>query len=96
MQIREVAVTNRLGLHAQACAKIVQAASRFPCDVSLVVHGRRASGRSIISVMLLSAGAGNVVRLEIDGPEERRAVRELAELIASGFGEGQWAGQPAG
>lgn len=88
MQIREVTVTNALGLHARAGAKIVDAASRFPCTVSLVAKGRRASARSIVAIMLLSASAGTLVQLEADGPEEAAAVREIAALFTNGFGEG--------
>jgi len=87
MQIKEVTVTNALGLHARASAKIVDAASRFPCTVSLVAKGRRASARSIVALMLLSASAGTLVQLEADGPEEAAAVREIASLFSDGFGE---------
>jgi phosphocarrier protein HPr len=87
MQIYEVAITNRLGLHARACAKIVAIASRFHCNTSIVVKGRRASARSIIAVMLLSASFGTTVRLEVDGPEEDLALREIAALFHDGFGE---------
>jgi phosphocarrier protein HPr len=87
MRIEEVTVTNRLGLHARACAKVVEVASRFHCEVSLSVGGRRASARSIIAVMLLSASVGSVVRLEVDGPDEARAMREVAALFLDGFGE---------
>ena len=87
MQIREVTVTNTLGLHARASAKIVEVASRFPCTVSLVAKGRRASARSIVALMLLSASAGTLVQLEADGPEEATAVREIATLFSDGFAE---------
>ena len=87
MQTRELAITNRLGLHARACARIVQIASRFRCNVSLVVKGRRASARNIVAVMLLTASVGSTVRLETDGPDEVAAMREIAALFHDGFGE---------
>jgi phosphocarrier protein HPr len=87
MQIHEVAVTNRSGLHARACAKIVHIATRFRCEVSLIVNGRRANARNIIAVLLLSASVGSLVRVEIDGPDEAGAMREIAALFHSGFGE---------
>src|SRR4030095_4969777 len=70
MQTRIVAITNPLGLHARACARIVHIASRFRSNVSLVVKGRRGSARNIVAVMLLTASVGSTVRLEIDGPDE--------------------------
>jgi phosphocarrier protein len=87
MQVQELTVTNRLGLHARACSKIVEAASRFRSNVSLTVRGHRASARSIVALMLLSASVGNVVRLEVDGPDEGRAMREIAGLFVDRFGE---------
>ncbi len=87
MQTRELPIANRLGLHARACAKIVQIASRFQCQVSLVVRGRRASARNIVAVMLLTASVGTMVRLETDGPDEVAAMKEIAALFHDGFGE---------
>jgi len=87
MQIQEVAISNRLGLHARACAKIVQITSRFPCEVWITAKGRRASARNVLAVMLLSASVGTVVRLEADGPGEAGAMREITALFQSGFGE---------
>jgi len=87
MQMQEVSISNRLGLHARACAKIVQVASRFPCDFWITAKGRRASARNILAVMLLSASLGTVVRLEADGPGEVGAMREISALFQNGFGE---------
>ena len=87
MQIHEIAIINRLGLHARACAKIVNVASRFCCDVSIAVKDRRASARSIVALMLLSASVGTTVRVEVDGPEEAVAIREITALFQDGFGE---------
>ena len=87
MQTRLVAITNPLGLHARACARIVHIASRFRSNVSLVVKGKRASARNIVAVMLLTASVGTTVRLEIDGPDEAEAMRAIAALFHDGFGE---------
>jgi phosphocarrier protein HPr len=87
MKTRMIAITNRLGLHARACARIVHIASRFRSNVSLVVKGKRASARNIVAVMLLTASVGTTVRLEIDGPDEAEAMRAIAALFHDGFGE---------
>ena len=87
MQTRSIAITNRHGLHARPCARIVILAGRFRSNVSLVVRGRRASARNIVAVMLLTATVGTTVRLEIDGPDEVEAMREIAALFHDGLGE---------
>ncbi len=86
MQILEVAVTDRQGLHARTCARLVRIASRFRCEVSLIVRDRRASARSIIAMMLLAASVGTTVRLEVDGPDEVDAMQEIAALFDAGGG----------
>lgn len=87
MQTHSVSIVNRLGLHARACARIVHIASRFRSNVSLVVKGKRASARNIVAVMLLTASVGTTVRIEVDGPDEVEAMREVAALFHDGFGE---------
>lgn len=87
MLTRVVSIINPLGLHARACAKLVHIASRFRSNVSLVVRGRRASARNIVAVMLLTASVGATVRVEVEGPDEVEAMREIAALFHDGFGE---------
>jgi phosphocarrier protein len=87
MLTRVVSIVNPLGLHARACAKLVHIASRFRSNVSLVVRGRRASARNIVAVMLLTASVGATVRVEVEGPDEAEAMREIAALFHDGFGE---------
>jgi len=82
MQIREIEITSPHGLHARACARIVQIASRFRCDVSLVHGVRRASARSIVAVMLLSAAVGTTLRVETDGPDELAAMSAIVSLLS--------------
>jgi phosphocarrier protein HPr len=85
MQTREIEITNRDGLHARACARIVQVASHFRCSVSLISGVRRASGHSIVAVMLLAAAVGTTIRVETDGPDEMAAMNAMVSLLNDGL-----------
>ena len=85
MQSRAIAITNPLGLHARACARIVQVASRFRCKVSLVNGVRRASAHSIVAVMLLAGAVGTTIVVETDGPDEIAAMVAIVSLIRDGL-----------
>ena len=86
MQIREIEITHRLGLHARACARIVELASRFRCNVALVCRRRRASARNIVEMMLLAGAFGSMVRVETDGPDESAAMAAIVRLLKDGLG----------
>ncbi|HKU85694.1 MAG TPA: HPr family phosphocarrier protein [Casimicrobiaceae bacterium] len=85
MQTREIPITNPLGLHARACARIVQVASRFRCKVSLANGVRRASAHSIVAVMLLAGAVGTTIIVETDGPDEIAAMVAIVSLIRDGL-----------
>jgi phosphocarrier protein len=87
MQTLDIGITNRLGLHARAAAQIVRLASQFRCNVWLIVNGRRASGRSMVAVMMLAASVGTTITLETNGPDEAAAMVAMVQLIGQGFGE---------
>lgn len=84
---REVEITNKLGLHARASAKLTQVAGRFESDVWLSRNGRRVNAKSIMGVMMLAAAKGSSVVLEADGPDEEAAMAAVTALIASRFEE---------
>ena len=88
MQQRELTIVNRLGLHARAAAKLVTLCSRYVSSVVIAVNGRRANGRHMIAILLLSASMGAKVSLQIAGPDEVEAMAALTRLISNGFGEG--------
>jgi phosphocarrier protein len=89
MQQREVEIVNRLGLHARASAKLTQLAAKYQSNVMMARNGRKVNAKSIMGVMMLAAGKGARVTLEIDGPDETEAMDAIAALIADCFGEGQ-------
>lgn len=82
-------ISNKLGLHARASAKLTKLAGSFPCDVWLSKGERRVNAKSIMGVMMLAAGMGAEVVVETDGPNEAQAMQELLELINDKFGEGE-------
>lgn len=84
---RELTVSNRLGLHARATAKLVQALSGFRCNATLAAKGREVNAKSIMGVMLLAAGQGTPVIVRIDGEDEAVAMETVAALFERRFDE---------
>ena len=84
-----VTISNKLGLHARASAKLSKLAGSFPCEVWLSRNDRRINAKSIMGVMMLAAGLGAEVELETDGPQEQEAMDALLSLIHDKFGEGE-------
>jgi phosphocarrier protein len=82
-------ISNKLGLHARASAKLTKLAGSFPCEVWMSRNGRRINAKSIMGVMMLAAGLGSEVELETDGPQEQEAMDALRALIDDKFGEGE-------
>ncbi len=81
-------IVNTLGLHARAATKLVQLASRFPCDVELARDDQAANGKSVMGVLLLCGSQGTVHRRPRDRATKRRSAwTAIGELIANRFGE---------
>ncbi len=85
---RNITITNKLGLHARAAAKLVTTASAYEADVRVRKDGREVSGKSIMGVMMLAAACGSTITLIAEGPDAEQALDELEALIRDQFGEG--------
>ncbi|MDH4396372.1 MAG: HPr family phosphocarrier protein [Limnobacter sp.] len=86
---QEISISNKLGLHARASVKLTKMASSFQSDIWISKGGRRVNAKSIMGVMMLAAGLGSTVTLEIEGSDEKEAMTALAELFEDKFGEGE-------
>jgi phosphocarrier protein HPr len=86
---RAVTISNKLGLHARASAKLTKLAGGYRCDVHLSRNGRRVNAKSIMGVMMLAAGIGAEIEIETDGVDEQAASDAIVALIDDKFGEGQ-------
>jgi phosphocarrier protein len=84
-----VTISNKLGLHARASAKLTKLAGSFKCNVHLARNGRRVNAKSIMGVMMLAAGLGVEIEIETDGHDELAAMQALRELFEARFGEGE-------
>ena len=82
-------ISNKLGLHARASAKLTKLAGSFPCEVWISRGERRVNAKSIMGVMMLAAGLGATVELETNGADEQAAMDALLAMIADKFGEGE-------
>jgi phosphocarrier protein HPr len=82
-------ISNKLGLHARASAKLTKLAGSFPCEVWMSRGDRRVNAKSIMGVMMLAAGIGSEVAIETSGEREQEAMDAILALIADKFGEGE-------
>jgi phosphocarrier protein HPr len=84
-----ITISNKLGLHARASAKLTKMAGSFPCEVWMARGERRVNAKSIMGVMMLAAGMGIDVMVETNGEQEQEAMTALVALINDKFGEGE-------
>jgi len=84
---KDIAVINRLGLHARPAAMFVRIASRYRCEVWVAKEGEEVNGKSIMGLMTLAAGQGSKLHLRCEGPDAEKAMTDLEELINARFHE---------
>ncbi len=84
-----ITISNKLGLHARASAKLTKLASGFRSEVFISRGDRRVNAKSIMGVMMLAAGMGTELRIDVSGDDEQAALAALLSLIQDKFGEGQ-------
>ena len=82
-------IQNELGLHARAATKLVQLASKFPCELTITKEGHEVNGKSIMGVLMLVASKGTTITLRCKGERAQEAIDALAALIDDKFGEGK-------
>ena len=84
---REIEITNKLGLHARAAARLVKVAGGFTSSIEIEKQDQRVNAKSIMSVMMLAASRGNTVKLFVEGDDQTDAMSAVTELIENKFGE---------
>ncbi len=84
---RDLVVANKVGIHARPAAMFVKIASRFQCDIFLEKDGERINGKSIMGLLMLAAGPGSRLTLEVSGRDAAQAAAEIEDLFRRKFDE---------
>ena len=84
---REVAITNKRGLHARASAKFVTLASSHDAAIEVHKDGSKVCGTSIMGLMMLGAAMGDTIVIHVNGLGAEEALSKLVELVEERFGE---------
>lgn len=84
-----IQIINKLGLHARAASKLAQTSARFSAEIKVHCNGKCVDGKSVMALMLLAAGKGTELELEVDGRDEEMALNAISALIEDRFGEGE-------
>jgi phosphocarrier protein HPr len=84
-----ILVSNRLGLHARAAAKLVRLASRFSSEVHLSREdaNQQIDSKSILGILMLAASQGTRLIFSIEGKDETEAGEAIRRLFETKFGE---------
>jgi phosphocarrier protein HPr len=89
MTTAQVHITNRLGLHARAAAKVVHTANAFAAEIFIGTSDEEVNAKSILGLLTLAATEGTPLVVRAEGADEREAVKALIELFQNKFGEGE-------
>ena len=77
----EIEISNKLGLHARASAKLTQLAGSFDSDVWLEKAGRRINAKSIMGMMSMALLNGEEVVIDAEGEDEEAAAAAIEEFL---------------
>lgn len=82
MTTLDLIVDDPVGLHARPVSMLVNAVKGYDTDISLTHEGKKADGKSMISVLQLGAPHGAQIEVTFDGPEAGAALEALQALVA--------------
>ena len=87
MITKELMILNKLGLHARAAAKVVSMANEFESTITITKDGKNADARSIMKLLMLSASQGSKINIEVDGTDQKDAMKSIEKLFNNKFDE---------
>lgn len=82
-----IEITNKLGLHARASAKLSHLANNFQSDIFLIYNEDRVNAKSLLGILTLAASVGNSITIEADGNDQNKAITDIVNLFKAKFDE---------
>ena len=86
---KKVKIINKLGLHARASSKLTQLASQFNSEIFLIKNSKKVNATNIMDILMLAASLGSEVEIQVNGPDEKKAMKQISELFENYFDEGE-------
>lgn len=81
MAKKTVTITNPSGLHARPAAEFTKVAASLDCEVYLVKEGKKVNAKSILGLLTLAIGQGNVIDIICEGVGEEEGLAQLVTLV---------------
>ena len=86
---KRIIISNKLGLHTRAAAKLVELTSKYCSKVEIIYEEKVINGKSIMAIMMLAASQGTELEFRAHGDDEDELMKSLEYLIKSKFGENE-------
>lgn len=82
-----IEITNKLGLHARAAAKLSHLANTFKSEIHLIYDDDRVNAKSLLGILTLAASVGKNIGIEANGKDEKKAMKDILYLFKRKFDE---------
>jgi phosphocarrier protein HPr len=86
-RIKKLRISNELGLHARAAAKIVALAAQYKSNLFLRKDDQEVDGGSILSILALACPKGTEIEVKTVGEDSEALMQAITLLFEQKFGE---------
>lgn len=84
---KTIEITNKLGLHARAAAKLSHLANTFISHIYLIYNQDKVNAKSLLGILTLAASIGTSITIIADGKDEKKAMDQIVGLFKNKFNE---------
>lgn len=78
---KSMVVAIKGGLEARPIAELVQVASKYDSKIYIEIGTKRVNAKSIMGMMSLDLGAGDVMNVSAEGQDEQAAIDDIESFV---------------